>query len=568
MTHKKIVIVGGVAGGASAAARARRLDEHAEITMFERGPHVSFSNCSLPYYLGGLIENADDIVLMSPEQFKAQYNIDAQVNSEVIDVDPVAKTVAVKQTKTGELKQVSYDELVLSPGAKPVMPACIKGIDRDNVFTVRNVVDIKKIHTFLEVNHVTDVAIVGGGFIGLEMCENLAKTGRHISLIEAADHVLGTIDEDFAQLIHKELYDHGIDVILKEGLAEITAEAAILGSGRAIKAQAVIVAIGVAPETELATKIGCKLGLTGGIAVDQHYQTSLPDVYAVGDAIEVNHLLTRKKTRLALAFPAQMEARDAVDHMYGRTVQNSGFIGSQAIHIFDLNVASTGLTEKQCQREGIDFRATTVIPKNRVGLMPDATPLYLKLVFAYPSGEVLGAQAVGKSDVDKQIDIVATMIAMHGKISDLTHLEVCYSPWFSTAKNAVNMAALVAENILNGEYQQVPVTEVRKLVEKKALIIDAREPNEYAEGHIINAINIPLSEFRQRLAEIPADRPVYIHCLSSQRSYNMVRALGNLGYRQVYNIVGSFLGLCEYEYFQDQVTGRQPIVTNYRFDLL
>ncbi|WP_125768090.1 FAD-dependent oxidoreductase [Lapidilactobacillus wuchangensis] len=565
---KKIVIVGGVAGGASAAARARRLDETAKITMFERGPHVSFSNCSLPYYLGGLIDDADDLVMMSPEQFEKQYNIDAQVNSEVVAVDPAAKIVSVKQTQTGEMKQVNYDELVLSPGAKPVAPACIKGINRDNVFTVRNVVDIKKIHTFLEVNHATDVAIVGGGFIGLEMCENLAHTGRHISLIEAADHVMGTIDEDFAQLVHKELYDHGVDVIVKEGLAEITADKAILGSGREVPAQAVIVAIGVAPETELATKIGCKLGLTGGIAVDQHYQTSIPNIYAVGDAIEITHMLTRKKTRLALAFPAQMEARDAVDHMYGRPIQNQGVIGSAAIHIFDLNVASTGLTEHQCQKEGIDFRSAMVIPKSRVGLMPDATPLYLKLVFAYPSGEVLGAQALGKSDVDKQIDIVATMITMHGKISDLTHLEVCYSPWFSTAKNAVNMAALVAENILNGEYEQVPLTEVRKLVEKKAFIIDAREPDEYAAGHIINAVNIPLSEFRQRLDEIPTDQPVYIHCLSSQRSYNMVRALGNLGYHNVYNIVGSFLGLCEYEYFQDQVTERQPIVTNYRFDLL
>ncbi len=568
MDNKKIVVVGGVAGGASAAARARRLDEFADITMFEKGPNVSFSNCSLPYHLSGLVPDADSIVMMTPEQFKNQYNINAEVNSEVVDVDPVKKEVEVKNTQTGELKHISYDELVLSPGANPIMPGCIKGIDHDNVFSVRNVVDIKKIQTYLQVNKVTDVAVIGGGFIGLEVCENLAQTDTKVSLIEAASHVLGTIDDDFAELVHKELFDHGVNVVLDDGLAEITDDKIKLGSGKEIKSQAVIVAIGVRPDTALASKIGCKLGLTGSIAVDQHYQTSIPNIYAVGDAIEVTNMITRKKTRLALAFPAQMEARDAVDHMYGRTIQNKGVIGSQAIHIFDINVASTGLTEAECQKDGIDYRTVTVIPKSRVGLMPDATPLYMKLIFGYPSGEVLGAQALGKSDVDKQVDIVATMISMHGNISDLTHVEVCYSPWFSTAKNAVNMAALVAENILNGEYKQVQVSEVRKLVEKGACIIDAREPNEYEEGHITSAINIPLSQFRQRLDEIPTDRPVYVHCLSGQRSYNMVRSLNNRGYDNVVNISGSYLEICEYEYFKDQTTDRKPIVTNYRFDLL
>lgn len=568
MNNKKIVVVGGVAGGASAAARARRLDEFADITMFEKGPNVSFSNCSLPYHLSGLIPDADSIVLMTPDQFKNQYNIDAEINSEVINANVSKKEVEVKNTQTGELKCVPYDELILSPGANPIMPGCIKGIDHDNVFSVRNVVDIKKIHTYLEVNKVTDVAIVGGGFIGLEVCENLAQTDKHVSLVEASEHVMGTIDDDFAELIHKELYDHGVNVILNDGLAEITDDHIKLGSGNKIKAQVVIMAIGVKPDVALASKIGCKLGLTGGIAVDQHYQTSIPNIYAVGDAIEVSHMITRKKTRLALAFPAQMEARDAIDHIYGRTIENRGVIGSQAIHVFDINIASTGLTESECQKDGIDYRTATVIPKSRVGIMPDATPLYLKLIFGYPNGEVLGAQALGKSDVDKQIDIVSTMISMHGHIFDLTHLEVCYSPWFSTAKNAVDMAALVAENILNGEFKQVQVSEIRKLVEKNAFIIDAREPFEYEEGHITTAVNIPLSQFRQRLDEIPNDCPVYVHCLSGQRSYNMVRALNNRGYKNVINISGSYLELCEYEYFKDQTTDRKPIVTNYRFDLL
>jgi len=563
MINKKIVVVGGVAGGASSAARARRLDEFADITMFEKGPDISFSNCSLPYHLSGLIPDADSIVLSNPEQFKKRFNINAEVNSEVIDVDAGKKLVSVKNTQTQTIKQVSYDQLILSPGANPIMPKSIKGIDRENVFSIRNVVDIKQIQSYLDEHKVTDVAIIGGGFIGLEVCENIAQTGKQVSLIEAADHVLGTIDDDFAELVHKELYDNGVNVILNDGLAEITADKIKLNSGKELKSQAVIVAIGVKPDTSLATKIGCKLGVTGAIAVDQHYQTSVPNIYAVGDAIEVTNMLTRQKTRLALAFPAQMEARDAVDSIYSRTVQNKGVIGSQAIHLFNINVASTGLTETECLRNKIDYRAVTVIPQSKVSLMPGATPLYLKLVFGYPSGEVLGAQALGKSDVDKQIDVVATMITMHGNISDLTHVEVCYSPWFSTAKNAVNIAALVAENILNGEYKQIPITKVRDLVENDAFIIDAREPNEYAAGHIISAHNIPLSQFRQRLDEIPTDKPVYIHCQSSQRSYNMVRALDNLGYKNITNISGSFLELCGYEYFKDQTTDRKPIVTNY-----
>jgi Uncharacterized NAD(FAD)-dependent dehydrogenases len=563
MVNRKIVVVGGVGGGASAAARARRLDESAIVTMYEKGPDVSFSNCSLPYHLSGLIPDANSIILKTPEQFKKQYNIQAEVNSEVVDVDPVQKTVKIKDTKSGDLRTADYDELILSPGAKPVMPQSIKGIDRDNVFSIRNVVDIKHIQEYLVSNNINDVAVIGGGFIGLEVVENLGQTGKNLTVVEMADHVLGTIDDDFAQLVHKNLYDHNVQVILNDGLSEIDADKIILKSGKAFKAQAVIMAIGVHPDVTLAEKIGCKIGVTGGIEVNQQYETSLPNIYAIGDAIEVNNMLTRKKTRLALAFPAQMESRDAVDHIYNRPVQNQGVIGSQVIHLFDLNVASTGLTEEACEANQIDYRAVTVIPKNRVSVMPDTSPIFLKLVFGYPSGEVLGAQAIGKSDIDKQIDVIATMISMHGRISDLTHLELCYSPWFSTAKNAVNIAALVAENILNGEYRQISISKVRGLVEKGAFIIDAREPNEYAAGHITTSVNIPLSQFRQRLDEIPTDQPVYIHCQSSQRSYNMVRALENLGYTNVINIAGSYLELTQYEYFKDHTTDRKSILTNY-----
>lgn len=561
MDNKKIVIVGGVGGGASVAARVRRLDEFADITMFEKGPNVSFSNCSLPYHLSGVIPNADDIVLKTPEQFKNQYNIKAVVNSEVISADPQNKIVQVKNVKTGEVTKYAYDELVLSPGAKPIMPTTIKGIDNENVFSVRNVVDIKKIQEYLTDKKVADVAVIGGGFIGLEVSENLVEAGKHVSVIEASSQVLQTVDDDFAQLVHKNLYDHGVNLILDDGLSAISDTEVTLASGKKIKAQAVIMAIGVQPETTLATKIGCKLGTTGGIAVDQHFETSIPHVYAVGDAIEVTNRLTRKKTRLALAFPAQIQARDVADHIYGRKVNNRGVIGTSVIHLFDLNVSSTGLTEKVCRSEGIDYRCAVVIPQNRVSIMPNTSPIFFKLIFAYPSGEILGVQAIGQSSVDKQINVIATMISMNGNISDLTHLELAYSPWFSTAKNAVNMAGLVAENILNGEYPTIPVTKVRQLVEKDAFIIDAREPNEYQAGHIINAVNIPLSQFRQRLDEIPTDIPVYIHCQSSQRSYNMVRALINRGFTNITGISGSFLELSNYEYFKDQTTDRKPIIT-------
>jgi NADPH-dependent 2,4-dienoyl-CoA reductase/sulfur reductase-like enzyme/rhodanese-related sulfurtransferase len=566
---KKYIIVGGVTGGASTATRIRRLDEKAEITIYEKNGYVSFSNCCLPYYLGGLIGNKpEDLILLTPDNFKHQYNINVQVNSLVTEIDPKEKIITVKNVQTGEIKKDSYDDLILSPGADPVRPKSIEGIDASNVFTVRNVDDVRAIHDYLEKQDINDVAVIGGGFIGLEVTENLVQTGKHVSLIEAADHVLATVDDEFAQIVQKELYDHGVNVILRDGLAEIKKDKIILGSGREIKAKAVIVAIGVKPDTALARKAGCKLGVTGSIQVNQGFETSVPHIYAVGDAIELTNAITRKITRLALAFPAQMEARKVADHLYKRQITRPGVIGSQAIHIFDINVSSTGLTEAACRKEGIDCRVATVIPKDKVGLMPGAKPLYLKLVFDYPSGEILGAQALGYHDVDKQIDIIATAIQFHAHVQDLEDLQLAYSPWFSTAKNAVNMVGLVATNILNNEYKQVEISKVRELVEKGATIIDARERNEFEEGHIKGAINIPLSEFREKLDQIPKDKPVYVHCLSGQRSYNMVRALGNLGFTNIYNISGSYLELCEYEYFRDQTTDRKPIVTKYRFDLL
>lgn len=563
---KKIKIVGGVAGGASVATRARRLDETAEITMFERGPHVSFSNCALPFHLSGIIENSDDLVLMDPETFKYQYNIDARVHNEVVGINKEDKTISVKDVLTGDVYEEAYDVLVLSPGAKPVRPSSIKGIDMSHVFSVRNVPDIASIQTYVENNNIEDIVVVGGGFIGLEVMENFKLVDKNVTLVEAANQVMMPLDEDMAQIVHREIHDKGVNLILSDCVVEITKDKVLLQSGKEIDAKLIVMAIGVTPETDLAKEAGLELGETGSILVNQHFQTSDPNIYAVGDAIEVYNRLTRKKTRLTMAGPAQRQARAAADHMFGRIVQNRGVIGSGVLQVFDYAVASTGLNERMCLENQIDYRQVYIIPNDKVGLMPDANNLFFKLIFEYPTGKILGAQAIGKGNADKRIDVIATMISMEGTIYDLADLELAYSPSYGTAKDVVNMAALVAINILNEEYNQVPVSQVRSLVESGAVIVDVREEDEFKAGHLVNSINIPLSQFRERLDEIPKDKPVYLHCRSGQRSYNMTRALLQRGYTEVYNISGSFLGISEYEYYTDQVTGRDKIVTAYNFN--
>lgn len=561
---KKIVIVGGVAGGATAAARLRRLDEFAEIIMFEKGPHVSFSNCSLPYYLSGTVDRKEKLVLTSPETFKKRYKIDARVNQEVIHINRAEKTVTVQNLLTGETYDESYDKLILAPGAKPIVPN-LEGITNPNVFTIRNVVDIDHLHQYLQTNHVKDVAVIGGGFIGVEVAENLRLADYNVSLIEFANQVLAPIDYDMAQILHKELHDHGIKLILNDGLAKVGDGFVETQSGKKIPAEAVVLAIGVRPETTLAEDAGLELGELGGIKVNANYQTSDPDIYAVGDAIEVYHKLTHTPTRLALAGPAQKQARAAADHIYGIPNRNPGVIGSLSLRLFDLTVAATGINEKTAQKAGISYDSVYVFPTDKVSIMPESHPLHFKLIYEVPTGKILGAQAIGKGNADKRIDVIAAMIHMNADLEDLKDLELSYSPLLSTARDVVNQAAMVALNQLYGRYKEVKVSEVRKLVEENAFIIDAREKGEFQRGHLKNAVNIPLSEFRERLDEIPKDRPVYIHCRSGQRSYNMVMALRNMGYENVYNISGSFLGICLYEYFNDVTTGREKIVTEYNF---
>jgi len=563
---KRILVVGGVAGGASAAARARRLDEHAEIIIFERGPHASFSNCSLPYFLSRTIADSADLVMMDPAQFKSKYNIEVRTEQEVTAVNRDAKTITVRNLTDGKEYEEKYDVLILSPGGEPVMPGAIEGIRNKNVFGIRNVVDIVKLDDYLASHNVKDIAVVGGGFIGCEIAENLIHAGFKVTLIEAMDQVMTPFDYDMAQILHKEMMDKGIILVLKDGVKRILPDSVELNSGKHVKAAAVVMAIGIRPETTLAKKAGLEIGETGAIKVNADYQTSDPYIYAVGDAIEVFNRLTCKPMRLALAWPAQMEARAAADHIYGIRNQQKGFIGSSVIRIFDLLAASTGLNEKSAKAAGIPFQISYVIPSDKVSLMPDAHPIHLKLIFETPTGRLLGAQAISKGEADRRIDVIAALISMNGTLEDLKNMELCYAPVVSTAKDAVNMAALAGLNLLHGVYRQVPHTRVRELVESNACIIDVREPGEFAAGHLLNAVNIPLSQLRQRMDEIPKDIPVYIHCRSAQRSYNAVMALQHCGFANIYNIAGSYLAICLYEYPQDVLFCREKIVTAYNFN--
>lgn len=564
---QKILIVGGVAGGASAAARLRRNSEENQIIMFEKGPHVSFSNCSLPYHLSGIVSNAEDLVLMDPELFLKQYNIDARVNSEVIDIDWEHKQVTVKDALSGENYMENYDKLILSPGAAPIVPN-IPGLEKVNIFTIRNVVDIDKLKQFAEQADTKEITVIGGGFIGIEVAENLQKADYKVTLIEGTNQILRPFDYDMVQIFHKEIADQGVDLTVEDTVVKFEENKVVLSSGREINASVVVMAIGVSPETHLAKEAGLEIGITGAMKVNKNYQTNDSDIYAVGDAIEVYHALTHSMTKLSLAGPALKQARSVADHIHNKSTINKGYIGSSAIKVFDYNGASTGLNESLIRALDlkINYDIVRVILSDKVGIMPDAAPMHFKLLFEVPTGKILGAQAIGKGDVTKRIDIIAASIKYGGTVEDLKDLELCYAPPFATAKDIVNYAGYVGSNLLNGVYKQVNVDKVRELVENDNIIIDVRERGEYANGHIKGAINIPLSELRERVNEIPKDKLVYLHCRTGQRSYNATLALQNLGFDNVINITGSFLGVSLYEYYNDKRLGRNRIVTEYNFN--
>lgn len=563
---KKFIVVGGVAGGASVAARIRRLDENASITIYDKGKDISFSNCCLPNFFSGEVDKIENLIFYNPESFKTTYNLDAKTSCEVTEIDSINHKIKVLDIESGSEFEDSYDYLILSPGAKAIKPKSIKGVDSEHVFTLKNVNDVRFIESYLDSNKVEDIVVVGGGFIGVEIAECLKTSGKKVTLVEASSQIMMPFDDDMVQILHKELLDNEVDLILEDAVNEISNNDVLLSSGKRLPAQAVIMAIGVQPDIAFAEKSGVVLGEIGAIAVNHNYETSLKDVYAVGDAIEVSHLITGEKTRLPLAGPAQKQARNVADALFGKMSRNKGVIGSSCIRVFGMNAASTGFNEKDCQKRQIDYRTVYVIPNDRVGIMPEACPMHLKVIYQYPSGKILGGQAISKGNPIKNINVLATVISMGGTLDDLKDLELCYAPAFSTAKDPVNFAGIVGLNQLHNVYQQVPMSHVRELVNSKAFILDVRGKSAFEKAHIKGAVNIPLDEIRQRLDEIPKDRTVYIHCRTSWNSYYAICALKGYGYNNIINIQGSFLGLSYHEYFKDMTTQRESILTNYNFN--
>lgn len=562
---KKIVVVGGVAGGASAAARIRRIDEDAEILILERGEHVSFSNCSLPYYLSDIVDSKEKLLLMSAEKFKNQYNIEVRNFSEVVAIKRKEKCVVVRGAEGKEYEE-AYDKLILAPGADALVPP-IPGLDQIPHFTVKNVNDTHRLKTHISIQKAKHVTVIGGGFIGIEVAENLREAGYEVSLVEALEQILVPFDFDMVQILHKELLDNGVNLVLADKVSSFAAGKVCLASGREIQTDAVVLSIGVRPAVKFAKESGLEIAANGAIAVDPNQQSSDRHIYAVGDASESYFSLLNKKGLLPLAGPAQKQARNAANHIYGREVDNRGVIASSCIQVFSYNAAATGLNERQIQMNNmaIDYEVVKVIPQDKVGLMPSAKPLHLKLLFEKPSGRILGAQAIGRGAADKRIDIIATLIKMGGTVRDLRDLELCYAPPFSTAKDVSNMAGYVACNLLAGSFRQVDCKQVRSLAEQGAAIIDVREPHEYEKSHIKVAKNIQLSQLRQRISEVPTDKPVYVHCRSGQRSYNACLVLQHHGI-DAYNINGGFLGLSFCEAFEDHRLQRESILTDYNFN--
>ncbi len=539
----KVIIIGGVAGGASTAARLRRMDEKAEIIILERGPYISFANCGLPYHIGEVIEDRDKLLVVTPEKLKAMMNIDSRIRNEVTGIDRAKKIVTVKNLETGETYEEGYDKLVLSPGAAPIVPP-LPGVDLPGVFTLRNLPDMDRIKAFVDEKKPARAVVVGGGFIGLEIAENLVDRGVQVTLIEMLDQVMAPIDYEMAALVHQHLTFKRIRLALGDGLKAISTGAAgwldvELSSGRKVDAEMVILSIGVRPENQLAKDAGLELGVRGTIVTNEHMQTSDPDIYAVGDAAQVMSRLTDGPTALALAGPASREGRVAADHIAGyKEASFPGVIGTSVVKVFDLTVASVGMNEKALKQAEIPFQNVIIHASNHAGYYPGASPMALKLLFN-DKGEILGAQAVGIEGVDKRIDVVATAMQAGMTVFDLEELELAYAPPFSSSRDPVNIIGFTAANILRGDARVMTWDQVNTLDRGKITIVDVRLPEELALGMIDGAINIPLDDIRQQINEIPKDRPVLLYCQTGQRSYFASRILNQFGF-EAYNLTGGY----------------------------
>lgn len=539
----KYLVIGGVAGGATTAARLRRMDENANIILFERGKYVSYANCGLPYYIGGTISERDKLFVQTVEGFTARFNIDIRTEQEVTAIHPKEKTVEVKNIRTGQTYTESYDKLVLSPGAEPLRPG-IEGIDSKKIFTLRNVPDTDTIKKYIDLNKPRHAVVVGGGFIGLEMAENLHDLGVHIAVVEMANQVMAPLDYSMAAIVHQQLIEKQVDLRLEDGVSrfEETAEGIVvhLRSGKQISTDLVILSIGVRPETKLAKEAGLSIGTLGGIAVNEYMQTSDPAIYALGDAVEVLNPVTGKPALIPLAGPANKQGRIVADNIvFGNRETYRGTIGTSIAKVFDLTVAAAGANAKLLKREGIPYQSSYTHSASHAGYYPGAVPMSIKILFSPDNGQLLGAQVVGFDGVDKRIEMLEQVIQSKGTVYDLTELEQAYAPPYSSAKDPVNMAGYVAENILT---KKVEVIDWRKISQlgSDTILVDVRTADEYSLGAIPGAINIPVDELRNRLSELPKDKPIVVTCAVGLRGYLAYRILVQHGYKDVKNLSGGY----------------------------
>ncbi|MGX6961689.1 FAD-dependent oxidoreductase [Vagococcus xieshaowenii] len=535
----KVVIVGGVAGGMSAATRLRRLDETAEIIVLDKGDYVSFANCGLPYYVSGEISERSDLLLNTPEGLKARFNLDVRVNNEVIAINRDARTVTVK-TPTGEYEE-SYDKLLLSPGSSPVVPTIAGYQEARNVFTLRNVENLDALMNYLDHHQPKNAVVVGAGFIGLEMVENLKLKGLDVTLIEKSPHVLPPLDEEMAAYVSQELVKQGVDVRVNTSVVEILndGQAVRLEDGTVLASDVIIMSVGVKPATDIAKKAGLALGMREGILVNDTYQTSDEHIYAVGDAIIVNNQLTNEEALISLASPANRQGRQVADVLAGKARQNKGSIGTAIVRVFDLSAASTGLTERQVKASGKPYHVVHTRGNDHAGYYPGATAITLKLIFNPETGELYGAQGVGAKGVDKRLDVLATAIKAGLTVEDLPELELTYAPPFGVAKDPVNMLGYVALNVMEGLTETVQWHEVPEKLATGMVLLDVRNEGELSKGRFPNSLNIPLNQLRERLDELDKQTTYIVSCASGQRSYLAERLLKQHGVK-VKNLDGSF----------------------------
>jgi len=537
----KTIIVGGVAGGATAAARLRRLDETAEIILLERGKEISFANCGLPYYIGDVIKDRNKLLVQTPEGMNARFNLDVRNLSEAIRINREQKTVTIRKVDTDEEYEESYDQLILSPGAKPIRPRIPGLAEATNVFTLRNIPDTDKMRQYVDESRPAHATVIGGGFIGLEMAENLVERGARVTLVEMSDQVMAPVDPEMAAIVHEHLRAKGVELILADGVArfEEAGTRVVLTSGKTIQTEMNILSIGVMPESNLASEAGLKLGIKQTIQVDETLRTSDPAIFAIGDAIEVKDYITGEPVHVPLAWPANRQGRLVADIIAGRDVRYTGTLGTAVAKVFDLTVASTGNNEKRLRQSGRRYEAIHLHPGSHAGYYPGASPISMKLLFDPVDGTIFGAQAIGMTGVEKRIDVLATAIKGGLTVLDLPDLELSYAPPYSSAKDPVNMAGYIASNIVLGDSENVHWHEIDQIVADGGLLLDVREPSENELGSIPGSVNISLPTLRQSLDELPKDQPIYVTCQVGLRGYVASQLLKQNGF-DVKNLSGGY----------------------------